>query len=168
MKVKTVLTPEHVRELLDYDPETGFLTWRIERPRGVKVGSRAGSLDSEGYRIVTVDGWPRKSHQLIWLHVHGFKPEQPIDHINGEKDDNRLSNLRLCSTAENRRNSATMRVRKAKSKWKGVTIKDGKWTARICSDGRRYELGSFSDEREAAEAYMFAALELHGEFARLE
>jgi hypothetical protein len=98
------LSYERARELFDYDPETGDLTWRVSTNWSIKVGSRAGGKDAEGYMSVGVDRISYKVHRIIWLWVHGYIPENEIDHINRVRDDNRLCNLREASRSCNMRN----------------------------------------------------------------
>lgn len=86
------LTLERVKELLNYDPETGLFSWNAKRGRCAKLAV-AGSWNSYGYRRITVDGRGYPAHRLAWLHVHGRWPQGEIDHINGIKHDNRLANL---------------------------------------------------------------------------
>lgn len=107
--------------------------------------------------------------KTIYLYRHILKADEGIvvDHINGNPLDNRKSNLRLCSQAENCYNSAKRSG--AKSKYKGVSIRDEAkpFRARLHKDGKEYHLGSFETEIEAAIAYDVKAKEMFGEFARL-
>lgn len=107
--------------------------------------------------------------QTIFLHrlILAPKPGQVVDHVNGDKLDNRRVNLRICSIAQNSKNQA-LRVTNT-SGFKGVHPAGtrGKWQARIRCDGKQHYLGLFDDPRVAAHAYNRAAVELHGEFARL-
>lgn len=91
---------------------------------------------------------------------------QRVDHVNGNGLDNRRSNLRLCTNAENMRN---MRRGRGASKYKGVAwfARDGCWRAYIVQDARQIHLGYFATEIEAALAYDRAARERFGEFAKL-
>lgn len=94
-----MLTAERLRELLSYDPETGWFTWRVTRSSNGRAdaGSRAGALRSDGYRHVTVDQHKYKEHRLAWLYMTGKWPEADLDHKNNTRDDNRFSNLRAAS-----------------------------------------------------------------------
>jgi len=97
-----MITAEQVRELFDYNPETGVLTWRKDR-RNITVGSKAGSIHHKGYRWVSVYGNKIAAHRLIWAWVHGEWPKGQIDHINHVRDDNRISNLRDVSPEFNQK-----------------------------------------------------------------
>lgn len=107
-----------------------------------------------------------KLHRLVLSAPDGFS----VDHINGDGLDNRRSNLRLCSNAENIRNQQKQK-RKTSSRFKGVTlyrgIRGSRWRGYIHYNSKKYRLGSFGTEIEAAQAYNKAALEFFGQFARL-
>lgn len=98
-----MLTQERVKELLDYCPETGNFI-RIKPLKGAKLYAVVGSTNNDGYISISVDNKRYQAHNLVWLFVHGNLPEQQIDHINGLRNDNRLSNLREVSHAENQKN----------------------------------------------------------------
>jgi hypothetical protein len=97
------LTQESLKELLDYTPETGIFTWKIARCNAIKVGSRAGCLDTSGYRRLNLNGKLWLEHQLVFLYMEGTIPKE-IDHINNVKSDNRYTNLRQCNRAQNQHN----------------------------------------------------------------
>lgn len=98
------LTQEKVREMFDYDPETGILTWRISRYPS-KAGDVVESLDERGYNRVHINRKGYRAHRIIWLWYYGFFPENGIDHINRNCGDNRINNLREVSYQCNARNS---------------------------------------------------------------
>lgn len=152
-----MLTQERVRELFDYDPETGVLFWK-------EYGYRAGSVWSSGYRIVEVGGKALREHRLIWLWMSGHCPKY-VDHINGDKTDNRWCNLRAASKRENAQN---MRPRKNNLKGTHYCSARKKYVAQIMADGKHRNLGRFDTEQEAHEAYWAAAQKYFGEFARKE
>ena len=85
---------ETIEELLNYDSETGILTWK-ETKRNRKKGERAGCVDNLGYRVLSCGSNRNfKAHRLIWKLMTGEDPKGTIDHINGDRDDNRWENLR--------------------------------------------------------------------------
>ena len=84
------LTAERLREVLDYDPDTGVFTRKVRTASSVKVGDVAGSLNGKGYIRIRVDGRLYFAHRLAWLYVHGEWPVDQVDHINGIKNDNRI------------------------------------------------------------------------------
>lgn len=99
-----LLTQERVRELLNYNQETGLVTWNISINGRAPVGSVAGYVNGRGYRIITIDNHMYPAHRLIWMWMEGYFPESEIDHISGVRDDNRWCNLRHVSTSCNRVN----------------------------------------------------------------
>lgn len=154
-----------LREIFDYDTETGVFTYKTRAARRVQVGDVAGFFNSEGYRRVRFEGRTYAAHRLAWLYVRGERPVGMIDHINGVKDDNRIANLRLASRTENLANSRIFRS--GKSAPKGVSqMQNGKWSARIQKDRESTFLGYFHSQEEAAAAYKKKATELFGNFAR--
>jgi len=103
-----MLTAERARELLSYDPETGWLTWRITKSNRNKAGNRAGNKSNTrpGYfsREVCIDGMRCREHRVIWLIATGVWPENEIDHVNHDATDNRWVNLREATREENAKN----------------------------------------------------------------
>jgi heme-degrading monooxygenase HmoA len=162
------LTAERLRELLAYDPAAGVFTWRVDVRGGawVKAGHVAGTIHSrDGYRQISICKVQHKAHRLAWLYVTGAWPSEQIDHVNGDRSDNRIANLREASAAGNARN-ARRRIDNV-SGFKGAyEYRPGKWRAYINKDGRRINLGTFATPEEAHAAYVAAAQEHHGEFAR--
>lgn len=167
IKAKPLPPVELVRELLDYDQETGVLTWRAPRGRSVKPGDVAGCLDVEGYLRVQINKALYKAHRVAWLHATGNDPlDSQIDHIDGNRANNRFANLRKATNAQNQCNRKPRT--EGLSGYKGVTWKKdrGRWQARITVDSKVYYLGYFDTPELAHMAYAKAAAELHGEFAR--
>jgi hypothetical protein len=154
-------------KLIDYDPETGVLSWKSAIGGSTSVGRATGRPRKDGYGYVWIERKPLLAHRLAWLLHYGKLPELPVDHVNSDKLDNRICNLRLATVAENNRN--ILRSRNSKTGFKGVTIDrySGKYAAKITAARRTYPLGLFDDPRHAAHVYNKAAVELHGEFACL-
>src|SRR6478672_6605304 len=94
---------ERIRELLNYEPETGLLTWKVSRC-GARAESVAGSVNSIGYIQVMIDRRQCLGHRLAWLHTYGSYLTGNIDHKNGIRSDNRLSNMRECTPTQNNGN----------------------------------------------------------------
>lgn len=141
---------------LVYDPTTGKL-WR-----------RAGCENANGYRQIWFDGKQHMEHRVAWFLFYGKWPDRQVDHINGDRSDNRISNLRLATNSENLCNRR--KPRNNTSGYKGVSwIKRyGAWQATIRVKGKNKNLGLFATREGAADAYRQAALRYHGEFANLD
>lgn len=150
------LTQERLRQLVRYDPLTGaFVRLQAGGKRATRpdrIGSPAGSVGSNGYLYLSVAGKRYSAHRLAWFYSYGAWPSQ-VDHLNRDRADNRLANLREVSTTENNRNTA------ARGYWWHPGAR--KWRAGITVDGRNVHLGYFADEADARAAYLEAKAELH-------
>jgi hypothetical protein len=164
---KTLLPLVGLEDVLRYEPDTGKFFWLIDRPRKTKAGAPAGHLNQAGYIEIRYNCKNYQAHRIAWYLYTGKDPHPlAIDHINGIPSDNRITNLRPATPAQNAKN---MRKREGTtSKYKGVSwhVKNGKWQAQIKVDNRNIYLGCHSNELDAHLAYCAAAAELHGEFAR--
>jgi hypothetical protein len=146
---------------LHYNPETGEFTWRTDCNKGIAV-EKAGLIDpSNGYLRINIWNVLYYGHRLAWLFSTGEWPESALDHINGIKTDNRISNLRLASQRLNARNT----LGRSKTGFKGVYKDKKNFVAQICVDGRKKHLGTFDTPEEAHIAYVDAAKLHFGEFA---
>lgn len=160
-----MVTVDRLRQVLNYNPETGVFIWKIPTGKRTKVGSVAGSIRKDGYRPIKVDGHRYLAHRLAWLYQTGEWPTDVIDHINGDPSDNRIANLREASRFQNQQNQG---VRKNNtSGFKGVSLSRGRWCAEIRVHGKKKSLGSFDTPEEAHAAYCTAAEQFHGKFARV-
>ena len=160
------LTIERLRDLLDYDPETGTFVWKISTTNVIPAGSIAGSKGKNGYISIQIDGKLYRANRLAWFYSHGRWPKGQIDHANCVTDDNRLQNLRDATCAQNQAN-ARRRVDN-KSGYKGVSQHGltGKWSATIQHEGKRMHLGLYPTPEAAFAAYSEKLKSLKGEFAR--
>lgn len=157
---------ELIRQLFAYDSEAGCFTSLVRRGKRWPPGQIAGTLDpSNGYRKLRFRGRQHFEHRLVWLWVHGEWPAAQVDHINGNRSDNRIANLRLATARENSRNAGMSRNNT--SGYKGVFWERGcgKWRASITVNRKTIHLGVFVSAPEAHAAYCAAAKKYHGEFA---
>lgn len=162
------LAADTVRSLFDYDPETGRLTWRAPKSPTVAIGAEAGAHEKNtGYRRVRIGkDTVIYAQRLVWLYVTGSWPPYQVDHINGDRSDNRWVNLRLATPAENKANEKTRRDNRLGIK--GVRmLPNGKFQSGIWRGKKMTHLGVFPTAEEAAAAYRNAAMERFGEFARV-
>ena len=160
MKTLTDLTAARVRELLSYEPETGVFRWVAHRCNLVEQ-QVAGHVTKYGYRLIGVDLKTNMAHRLAWLYVSGSWPDDEVDHINGDRDDNRIANLREASRSENQQNLA--RRANNTSGFPGVCWSNqaSKWQAGIKVHGRLIGLGQFASAAAAGAAYLAAKARLH-------
>ena len=161
----------YLRSRMDYEPNTGRLTWKIAPGNGSRPGDSVGEIHGgkRTYLRVTIAGSRVLGHRLIWFWVTGSWPINRIDHDDNDGLNNKWENLREATNQENSRN--TKRRVDNKSGYKGVSLhtKTGKWHARIMVDvGKSKSLGLFADVKDAAKAYETAAQEAFGRFRRLE
>lgn len=161
-------TQARLQELLEYSPETGELRW-LKRRKGVPYdGAPAGCKSGDGYLKVSVDGTQHRAHQLIWCYVTGEWCEF-IDHADTDGLNNRWLNLRKSTVTENNRNVNNKKKPTSPSPLKGAYLdkRRDKWHSRIVVDHSTKFLGFFDTAEEAHAAYVRAATELHGDFARI-
>jgi len=155
--VADCLTYEEAHKAFRYDPETG----KLFRQAGKFAGKEASSWCARGYGHV----WHGKhyfTHRIIWLMHYGEFPVGEVDHIDLDKGNNRIENLRQATKSQNQAN-VPGRIR---GRLKGASQLNGKWRAKIKVRGRYLFLGYYATEQEAHEAYKRAAIKHFGEFAR--
>ena len=184
MATKALPSPEVLRQLLRYEPETGSLFWRERGAEWFRDGTNSAdqtrsawnsrwagkaalnSLSHQGYRNGGLLGAHCLAHRAIWVMQEGSWPGNAIDHINGDRADNRWPNLRTANHSENGRN---MKIRSDNTSGvKGVYwhSRNAKWAAKIKLAGRTIPLGCHDDIDSAAAAYAKASAEFHGAFGR--
>lgn len=146
-----MLTAKRLREVLHYSPDTGAFTWKVSYARA-QAGTVAGSVDAYGYTVIRVDTVLYKAHRLAWLYVHGAWPKRNIDHINRNRSDNRIANLRDVDQSVNTFNG---KLRKNNSSGiTGVTWDADRkaWKAAIRVQYRVIQLGRFKNKSDAVAA----------------
>lgn len=139
----------NIQDYIGYDPISGRLYWKINRGN-VKAGSSAGTLHPDGYLVVRFQKKPYQGHRLAWFLHHGKWPEGTLDHINHNRSDNSLANLRDVPQSVNQKNKS-----KSTRNTSGVTgvcfsKSRGKWYALITVDLKRIHIGYYDTLEEAA------------------
>ncbi len=155
------------RRRLVYDPSSGDLAWAAV-PENRFAGQTAGCRRASGYIQISLGGRVHRAHRLIWLMTYGSMPADEIDHINGRRDDNRLSNLRAASHAENARNRCVSRTNRLGQRGVVFDARHGRYEANIYHLGKRIYLGRFATKTAAAAVYADRARELFGDFHGLD
>lgn len=143
---------EEISKVLAYNPETGLFTRKIATARCVKVGDTAGHVNEQGYIIIKYLGLAYKAHRLAWLFTNKEWPKGDIDHKDGNKSNNAITNLRDVSRSTNALNTSV--ASKNTSGFRGVSAHNGKWRARIMLNGVQTIIGMFSTPEEASAAYI--------------
>lgn len=159
---KADLTAQRLRQLLDYDLQSGTFTWKVARGRQ-RAGAIANFVNHHGYVEICIDGRSYRAHRLAWLYVFGHWPTGDLDHANGIKNDNRLNNLREVTHMVNMQNVIKPRSHN-RSGLLGVCLckRDNRWIASIGVAGKVKRLGRFDTAELAHEAYLKAKRDLHG------
>lgn len=155
-----MLTQERLKEFFNYNLEDGLFT-RLKYAGNSAKGTVVGTHHADGYLSMEIDKKGYLLHRLAWLYIHGELPIIQIDHIDGNRANNKLSNLREATTFENAQNRKT--PSNNSSGYLGVYFKvtQNKWCAKIDVNNRRHYLGMFDSALEASVAYVEAKLRLH-------
>lgn len=166
-----LITPQELRRLLRYEPETGKLFW-LERPRELFSSARACSVwnaryageealtySLRNYRYGRLFNRSISAHRAAWAIHHGHWPEH-VDHINGDRSDNRISNLRSVSRTENNRNARLPKNNRSGVVGVVLVPESGRWAAFIGHQGRKVDLGRFAEKADAITARKTAEREL--------
>jgi hypothetical protein len=148
-------------DTISYDPLTGAFTWKVSRP-GCKAGSLAGSVGLHGYLTIRLGRKQIRAHRLAWFLAYGAWPTGEIDHINCNRLDNRLENLRVVDRAGNSQNRRSAH-KDSSHGFLGAAWnpQHKRWQAKIVANKVRHHLGYFDTAEAAHEAYMAAKRRLH-------
>jgi hypothetical protein len=158
-KHENPISIEELRSVLDYNPDFGEFKWKVKR-RG-KQSEQFGSFCTGGYLSTRINYKKYLLHRLAWAYVYGYFPEE-LDHINRNKTDNRICNLREATRSQNLANTST----RAKSGFKGVVkVKGGKFRAGITVNKKFKSLGLYATPQEAHDCYVAEAKKAFGEFS---
>lgn len=158
------LTQQFLNEVFEY--RDGVLFWKVDRRGNKLMGKRASRLKkSNGYQEVTICKKKHYAHRLIFMMFHGRWPIQ-VDHIDGDRSNNLISNLREANNAQNNRNTGLRSTNKTGFKGVYYNKLNKNYNARITVNYKNIHIGCFRTAEEAHEAYKKVASELHGDFAR--
>lgn len=162
-----VINQSVINEAVEYEPDTGIFRWASPRSK-IQVGAVAGFKRADGYIHIKINGRCYLGHVLAWVCIHGVMPSGEIDHINHNRSDNRIINLRDVTPSENAKNRK--KYKNNSTGRAGVFLRkdSGKYTANINANGKLKHLGTFKTKveaviaREAAEK-MYGYHENHGD-----
>lgn len=152
-----------LKRYLAYDEHTGIFTWVRSTHRRGKPGDVAGCINSFGYWRIPFFGKYYMAHRLAWLFTTGHETTKCIDHINGNRRDNRIANLREASYMQNNHNATG---RGARTGVKGVTINGNRFYGRVHFNYKSYNAGSFGTLGEAESAVKALREKLHKEYSK--
>lgn len=184
MAKRQLPSPEDVRQLLTYEPETGKLFWK---PRGSEwfegakmpaevlakrwnpryAGKEALTASSHGYMAGTVLGRCEFAHRVVWAIANGKWPDDQIDHVDGDRSNNRLCNLREATRSQNQMNRPTQSNNTSGVKGVSFHKPSNRWRAHVKVNGKQMCMGVFRDKESAKNAYIEGIKRLHGDFARM-
>jgi len=154
-----------LRELLDYDDNTGIFSWRVRINGRVGPGQVAGTLKKDGRRRIRIDGKDYFAHRLAIFYATGKWPIADVRHRNGKSDDNVQNNLHVCQRGDFNGNRAVTTRNTSGHRCVNYDKAKAKWRARICVDGKWRHVGYFNDPETAGAAYWRAVKTIYGEFA---
>lgn len=163
---KNTISVSAVKDLLSYDAESGSFRRIVATSWNAPEGPLVGKLSASGYRTVRIGERSIFLHRIAWAIYYGSWPDFIIDHINGDRSDNRISNLRNASLNQNQHNQGIRKTNSSGVKGVSWCASKHKWLATICVKGKTIYLGRHDTIDGAADAYRMAALEFHGTFAR--
>ena len=160
------MNPEWLRSILIYNPTTGDLVWKLRNADSFpgkpsyrsavagrwnkhRAGMVAGHIGKTGYRVLCIEKRTCQAHRIAWAVHFGVWPTHQIDHINHDRSDNRLSNLREVTASENSRNRSLPRNNKSGLIGVHFHKPSGLWHARIFHGGQRHHLGAFDSPESA-------------------
>ena len=158
-----MITQEELKKIVNYNPETGIFTWNISK-QGIKFGKVAGGIKDTGYVRIKLNGKLYPAHRLAWIYMYGEYPNI-IDHINGKRDDNRICNLRQCSTSQNQWNQKLSKNNTSGSKNVSWIKSRNKWRVQIKVNNIPKHIGYFDDFEFATFVAEEARDKYHKEFA---
>ena len=166
MKFRPLPPLEELKEFLDYNPDTGLITWIKKPNRRIKVGQVAGTMASKGYLQIAFKGIRYFAHRLAYYMHHGVDPlENLVDHKYGDKTNNKIDNLRLATNFQNGTNRVNLPSNNT-SGFIGVVWnkKLKKWRAQIVVNKVQKHLGYFINKEDAIKTRREAEIKYFGDF----
>lgn len=160
-----ILTQKILKELLNYNPETGIFSRNIPTKRA-RVGYEYKTVGNHGYIVINILNKTYTAHRLAWLYIYGEMPSSTLDHINGIRIDNRIANLRVVTPSQNIINTKLRSDNKSGSRGVSWCKDRNKWQAYINIDGKRKPLGRFENKEDAEKAYLEYSINNYGEYIR--
>ena len=158
------LTQEYLKSILDYDLDTGVFTWKVNKSKRAKAGDVAGWIYN-GYWEIEIDHKKYKAHRLAWLYVYGEMPKNLIDHIDNDRSNNRISNLREATYQTNSENYKTPKTNKSGVKNVSWYKNLDKWVVSMSIKKTKKTIGYFDDLELAELVAVEARNKYRGEFA---
>jgi len=147
------LTQNMLKEYISYDKHSGMFIWKkIRKNSNRKIGDVVGRINKIGYIIIDFYRIKYKAHRLAWLYEYGEFPTKHIDHINGNRSDNRIDNLRDSSVSDNCKNRAMQYNNKSGCTGVNFQKQDNRWIAKIAVDRKVKYLGCFASYSDAVDA----------------
>lgn len=157
-----MITYDLASSLWHYDPETGVVTWKC----GLRKGRQAGSPSERRYRRIVYAGRQLYEHHIAWLLYYGEWPSERIDHRDTDRANNRIANLRQATNSQNMANAPLRCTNTVGLKGVSFVARKGKYRSYIVVNGRQLHLGYYTEKETAHAAYVTAANDHFGEFAR--
>jgi hypothetical protein len=159
-----MISQEKLKELLDYNPDTGIFIWKVRKAIQIRIGDEAGRPDKYGYTRINLDKRQYMAHRLVWLYVYGEWPTGQIDHVNRIKNDNRLNNLRLATGSQNQANKNLSSNNTSGLRGVSWHKASQKWRATLKRKGTQKHIGFFDCKEIAYFVYSEYAESYFGDF----
>ena len=161
-----MITQERLKEVLEYDPKTGHWKWLKTLANRAVEGSIAGYINNVGYRMITIQGKLYQSSRLAFLYQNGKMPDQYVDHIDGNRSNDKWSNLREATATQNQFNRSIQKNNTSGAKGVGWDGRKNKWFAKIWIKRKCIYIGYYSNKQDAINARKNAEVIYHGEYRK--
>jgi len=158
---KQIISVDVLRSVLDYNQDTGSMKWSKYVGPNARIGADAGFVNPKGYVVIGFRGSQFFAHRIAWQMAHGECPEQEIDHINGNRQDNRIENLRLATRRVNCENQRKAHKNNATGLLGVTKERNGTFSSTIRHMGKTIHLGNWDTKHQAHEMYVLAKRRIH-------